>query len=228
MARTVASVTNNVRTLLRDRSLSDALFNSFEINYHVMAEAERLFQEIGIGASWELGIVTIVPDTYEYTITVTAGLVEQVIALRLASRNWPIQRITNDELEAMRRGPSVSKSYPQFAAMWEDSAQSIKLRVWPIPAQADTIDWLRSRAPVWDTNDIPGTSIPLSDPALRVLEMKVAKRLLLQCPADALNSRLSAKDLATQLDRDIADGIRLERSRLNRFKRTGRIALGDA
>jgi len=228
MGQSVATVVGNVRTLLRDRSLSDALFNSFEIRYHVMAEAERLFQEIGIGPSWETGVVSLVPDAYEYTLTVSAGLVEKVIAWRLQSRNWPIQRITNEELEAMRRGPSVSRSFPQYVAVFEDSSQSLKLRFWPIPSEADSVDWLRSRAPVWATPDPSATVIPLSDPALRVLEMKVVKRLLLQCPADALNSRLSAKDLATQLDRDIADGIRLERSRINRLKRTGRISLGDA
>lgn len=228
MGQSVATVVSNVRTLLRDRSLSDALFGSFEIRYHVVAEAERLFQEIGIGPAWEDGVVSIIPDTYEYTITASGGLVEQVMAWRLHSRNWPIQRITNEELEAMRRGPSVSKSFPQYVAVFEDSSQNLKLRFWPIPVEADSVDWLRSRAPVWASPDPSATVIPLSDPALRVLEMKVVKRLLLQCPADALNSRLSAKDLANQLDRDIADGIRLERSRINRLKRTGRIALGDA
>lgn len=227
MAKSVSQVVSDVRTLMRDRALSDALFNTFEITYHVCAEAERLFQEIGIGPSWEDGVISITPDTYEYSLPVSSGLLESVIAIRLHSRNWPIEKITNEELEAMRRGPSISKSFPMYVAMFESSDQSTKFRFWPIPSEADSIDWLRSKAPVWSASPLADT-IPLSDPAIRVLEMRVAKRLMLQIPQDALNNRLAAKDLIPQLDRDIADGIRLERSRINRLKRTGRMSRREA
>ena len=121
MSQTVGTVRDNVRTLMRDRSVSDSMMGSFELNYHIKVECGRLFQEIGLAPTWENGIINLVIGTFEYTITATAGLVNQIIVLRTHNRNWPLARITDDELESMQLGPSSSTPEALFFCRNEET-----------------------------------------------------------------------------------------------------------
>ena len=230
MARTVAEVRSGVRTYTRDRNAADSLLSPFEINHLIHGEAQRLFAEIGINPTWETGIVSVVSGTYEYTISVASGKanLSQVVALRLASRNWPIQRITDEQLESMRRGPSQASGFPLYAAIRESDSQTLKLRLWPTPNENDSIDWLRSWVPVWSTTTPDTDSIPLSDDAIRILEKRVAKAILSLLPDEQIAKRGISKEVVGLWDRDVAEGVRLERIRINSLKRTGMMARTQA
>lgn len=221
MSQTVATVTSNIRTLLRDRSASDALVGTFELKYHLKAEVERLFEELGLAPEWETGVVTLTPGTYEYTISNAGGLINQIVVVRAHNRNWPLARITDEELEAMRMGPSISSGPPQYIVMREKQDQSLFVRLWPVPSENDSLDWLRARYPASLTADTD--TIPLSEPGLRVLEKRVACSLLQLLPASELADRSVDPKVVGQWEKDIADGIRLERIRINSLKRTGRV-----
>lgn len=222
MSQTVATVVDHVRTLCRDRGVNDPALGTFEIKYHVKAEVEKLFQELGLAPQWENAITTLVVGTYEYTIAANGGLVNQIITVRTHNRNWPLTRITDDELESMRRGPSTTIGLPQFICLREQPDQSILVRLWPIPSEVDTLDWLRARYPTSLTADTD--SIPLSEPALRVLEKRVACTLLSMLPDTEVESNLiDGKAVIAKWSAEDANSIRLERIRINSLKRTGRV-----
>jgi hypothetical protein len=222
VSQTVATVVGNVRTLCRDRGVNDPALGTFEIKYHIKAEVEKLFQELGLAPEWETGVVTLVPGTYEYTIAGSGGLVNQIVTVRTHNRNRPLTRITDDELESMRRGPSTTIGLPEFICLREKQDQGIFVRLWPIPSEADTLDWLRARYPTSLTADTD--SIPLSEPALRVLEKRVACTLLSILPDSETQGNLIDRNaVISKWSAEDANSIRLERIRINSLKRTGRV-----
>ena len=228
MSTTIGTVRDRVRTKLRDRNASDAMMNSFEINNMIRTELPPLLQEIGLGPTWETSILTLTPNTYEYTIPVASGkaMLQQVQAFRLHSRNWPLARITNEELEAMRRGPSYSMGPPQAIVMWEDDSQQLRVRLWPVPSEADTVDWLRSWVPAY--TGIDSDSIPLSEGAVGVLIDRVVRACLLLLPDDVIANRQINRNYVSLLSSDIERGVKLERIRINSLKRTGRLTRSQA
>jgi hypothetical protein len=238
MSTNTGRVMDNVRSMLRDRDFSDLLFDTRELIYHAQAETQMLYQDIGISASWENAVLTLTPNVYEYTITkpsisgFVAAHLNQIIGVRLHSRQWPLTRMTDDELEALRRGPSVTLGPPQAIVFNEGSDQTMGVRLWPTPSEVDTIDWLRSWVPSFSdgynqTLNITD-SIFLSEAAVKVLEKRIARSIISSRMPDKLTERGVSPGYVKQLSEDIAEGTRLEKIRVNSLFRTGRISRGQA
>lgn len=226
MSTTLATVRDHVRTLLRDRNAGAAMVNTFELNRMIGDEAMRVASEIGLGPTWETGAIPIVVGIYEYVLSVPTSktYMTQLLNVRLASRNWPIQRITDEMLEGFRMGPSVSNGFPQYVSIREKDDQTLLFRFWPIPNQTDSVDLLRSWMPTLTADT---DTIPLSDFAISLLVKRVVRNALAMLSDDVTTNRQINRAYAQSLDKDIEEGTRLERIRINSLKRTGMIARGQ-
>lgn len=196
MSETLANVRKRVRLHLRDRNPAQPVFSSFEINSAIEVAMLDVASETKLGQEWVTGLaIGNSTDTYDLPGSVEYA---QVLVVRLASTQLPLDLITREQFERMRAGdtaPATAGSGdPQMYVPFESPAQVAKLQLWPWPKKADTLEILRSTLPTSLTSD--AATLPFDKLGVESVSMRAAGRLIASAADDVLAKLGLAREAA--------------------------------
>lgn len=235
MSQLVSTTKDKVRYLLRDRSPSDYVFSSDELDREIMSESMLVGSLLGLGPDWLTGKITLVIGSLnDYTLYETGAASDatnwQFFAIhyaRIAETGTTLPRVSWLEIQRAREGmiaSSTSRGDPTRFAIWETTAygtpqliesQAVKIRFDTIPSDARTIDFYRSLLP--DNRISDTTELPFSEPVLRGIEKTVAGNLLSKI-APALADKLGLdKSVAPQWQAEKLMAVVKEKERRSRL-----------
>jgi len=225
MAETRITCENNARILVDDLDPASYGVSNERLHEIVKHEAQRIARRVGLGEAWVSAAVSLDTTNRDFTLpaTVQYGNVQHLI---LDSRNWPLRKVPMETMNGHYMGfvPASSvKGVPYRYAMWEDTAQVVNIRIYPICAVADSLTiFTRNQQAVLaaDTD-----SIPFSNDLLRTLEKSVAVKMWKSMTAV---HRKVSPEFIQDLEMDAAEGMAQERIRMIRMKRTDNVALVEA
>ena len=217
MADTLLNVRRRVRLLTDDMDPNDYALDSDRLNTVIESRMHLMAQEVGLGASWVTGAVTLVASTWQYTLP-TSVQYERITAVQFAAQNWLLDRVTPTEMLALHDGAGTTSGDPTHYALFEDTSQQINLWVFPIPNAAGTLNALRAQVPAALSTD--ATNIPFGSPLLRALEKGAAVDAVLLMDEEARTERKATLDAAGKWDKEIARAIKLERVRIANLRRS--------
>ncbi len=101
MSDTRANVRRRIRLITDDMNPNSYALDSERLDTLIESRMHFIAQEVGLGPLWVASAVTLTTADYTYTLP-TSIEYQRVIALRLASQNWLMERITRLELLALR------------------------------------------------------------------------------------------------------------------------------
>lgn len=195
MSITRVQARTKVRTFMRDRDPADYIFSSPEINVHVESTMRTLAGQAKLGQEWTTLSVTDATDTYAMPGSVEYA---QVLEVRRQVDGHEVRIVSREVMQRLRDGDTASapsRGRPYWLTMWEDPSQSLKVRVFPWPDAAYTLDVLRSTLPAALATD--AAVIPFDSLLSDALCYQVASELLLSMPPEQAAKRLvDAKTLA--------------------------------
>ena len=200
MSQTLADVERRCRYHLRDRNPQAEAFSSPEYVHAIDANLRIVASQLLLGEALVTALVTLVPGTAAYTLTVSAQTVQSIRELKLQSSGMPVQIVAEPVFEAQRQGDTatnISRGDPLIAMFRESAAQLPEVVFWPTPAKADAVDGYRSLLPARFFNAGSGTltalpentTIPLDDEGFNALSYVTAADLFTRM-TDAERARL--------------------------------------
>lgn len=215
----------NARILIDDLDAAAYGVTSERLHEIVKHEAQRVARAVGLGAAWVSNALTLTTGTRDYTFS-TSFQYASISHLILDSRNWILQRVPLDVINASYQGFAPfgnAKGVPYRYAMWEDSNQTVNVRIWPSAVENDTVTAFLSKQQIVLAAD--SDNLPFSNDLLRAVEKAVAVKMWKSMPEP---KRHVSPEFVKDLEMESADGISQERIRLNRLKRTSAMALTEA
>lgn len=150
MSGTVATEIGLLRRLLQDRKPSDYVIPTTRLEELMNAAIDDLTGPDGMGMgkfttdAW----LTTVIGTDVYTVAlptfgnsdVSAPSLQHLDELVGTDLNWPIQKISREEMNVRKSGPGKRSGHPvTHFCIWEDTAQALQIRLDPYPTRVDTL-----------------------------------------------------------------------------------------
>lgn len=214
MSATLAAIRARVRFHLRDRDLHDAAFSTFEVDDAINSALKVLGSRLRLGLDWVSNALSISNAADTYTLPGT-NQYKQVIAFRLVSEQTVIPVIPRGEFDAYREGatnPSVNGTGdPEYATVWEDTAQATKVQFYPWPKDADTVDMLRTTLPA--ALATASATAPFDDLGVEALCFRAAAYLLGKSSDDILSKLRLSRESAAMYNANAEEAIRESRYR---------------
>lgn len=217
MADTLANVRRRVRLLSDDMDPNHYAMDSDRLNTVIESRMHLMAQECGMGATWVTGAVTLTAGDFTYTLPTTVEY-QRVMAVRLNSQTWLMERITHTELLALQDGAGDAQGDPTHYAFYEDTSQQVNIWVYPTPNASDTLDIQRAAVPSALSTD--ATNIPFSAPLLRALEKSAAMDAILLMDADEQARRKVTLQQAPKWEREVLRAMKLEKVRFGNLRRS--------
>lgn len=218
-----------VRRLLKDRSPADYVFPTTQLEELTNLAIDELSEEMGMGnletSAWVSLSVGV--DTYAVTLPSLFGQavpsIQHLHSLTTTNLNWPMQKLTREEMLDRKSGPSKRQGTPTtHYAIWEGPDQSLELMVDPYPTVADALNaiWQPIHRRVDSFYD---STLMFSKRGLSALRLRVCAMALATAGQEALKRLDFPSDLADKW-RAESSGIALdEYARLNEGHRVGHI-----
>lgn len=220
MSSTLGAVRSQVRYHLKDRNHTDYSFSSWDVDRAIESVMRPMANRLRMGEEVVTGAIVISNATDTYTLP-GAQAYAQVIRLRLGSTNEWIPVIDRGEFDRWREGitnPSTNgKADPEFATVWEDASQVVRVQFYPWPRKADTVDMIRSLLPSALTTD--ASVIPFDDIAVEALSLEVAAYLAGKSSPEVLG-KLGLNETAASIFHAKAEEA-IRESRVRRFRMAG-------
>jgi hypothetical protein len=166
-------IENNIRLLTNDVDPSAYAISDSNLHGMVSAGMQHMAARTFLPQE-EVLTLTMVPGTYDYTLTGISGDIRRIIR---NSDGVELGQMTMEQLNARyRQGSSnpAEADAPTDFAPFETSAQVSRIRVGPTPVVSDSLDVYYGVIPSALTDD--ASLIPFSEPLLRALERAVAAR----------------------------------------------------
>lgn len=214
MSETRAVVREEIRLMLGDTSSSDSSFSNEQINRAIQRHMRLIGNEVLQGQAWVTSAITTVAGTSDYTFP--SGVeYAQILTLKLQPYNAVLRPVTLEWIELSRQGTTLGQGVPYTYAIWEDTSQTVNLRLWPVPNAVYTIDLERSIIPAALTAET--STLPFSENLITALEYRVAGELLAHAD-DNVMKQLGIGPMLIQSYQQTADrAMRKERERLSRL-----------
>ena len=212
------TVVTNVRAILREDQTGRPVFETAELRMAINRHVALVAKELGLGTSWDTSMVTLVTGTTDYTLP-GASEYERVVALKYTSDGVPLDIVSLAEILAAREG-ATAQGRPYRCCLRPTDTQTVVLMTDSNPTEGEDIDGLISLVPDrWDASDATAPTIPFSEAAARVLELRVAESVVETAGAEKRNA-LAISDSAPAKWRKEADSLlHQEQLTIIRFKR---------
>jgi hypothetical protein len=211
---TLSVLRGNIRWLLNDTSPSDRVFSTPLVNRIIENELPIFSQRLGLQPEWVVPFITVAAGVADYVITPATGKTHgNIEVLRLNSTGWLPTRVTQEEMTAMRVAPPGGIPQGQTTAWtaWEGPDQVLRVRLYPIPAVADSIDAYRSALPATLTSD--ATVLPFNVDQQHAMEKWVGVCLLGRATEEDYGKLRLAPDYKSQLAAECEEAAKQSRAR---------------
>ena len=140
-----------VRRLIGDRKPSDYVIATTRLEEIMNAAIDELAgpDGMGMGKFTTASFITTAVGTDMYTVSlptfgsadVTAPSLSHLDSLVGNDLNWPIQKVSRDEMYVRKSGPGKRSGHPvTHFCIWEDTAQHLLIRLDPYPTKVDTLE----------------------------------------------------------------------------------------
>ena len=220
MPDTVLNSRRRIRLLVDDLNMNQYAIDSPRLTIIMENRMHLTAAEVGLGNVWVTSAVTLAANDYEYTLP-TSVQYNRVMALRLTSQEWLLERVTPAEFLALQDGSGEEANDPTHYALFEDTSQQVNIWLHPTPAGVDTLDVLRSQVPAALSTD--ATNISFSDPLLRAFEKSCAIDAVLLMDEEERAKRKAVLDQVGRWDQEVKRALSLERVRIGNLRRSDRI-----
>lgn len=210
MSGTLGTSRNRVRVLIHDTLTGNLAVSDERLNQMIDSANLQVGNVLGYSDTWLTSAVTLVAGTTEYSFT--AGEYQTLTILRRASDKRMLRKQTMRDLEALRDGAATdTRGSVTDYALYETTGQLIKLRVYPTPSAADTLDAFVSTTVTALSAD--SDAIPHSRGGVQALEYMVAAECVgSMTPEDLMDRHLSPATAAIYAKRS-ADLLAMEKER---------------
>jgi len=221
---TLLLLRNNVRWLLNDTSPSDPVFSTPLMNRIIENELPIFAQRLGLQPEWVVPFIPVVAGVADYTITPAAGKTHgDILMLRLNSTGWIPDRVTQAEMTALRIAPPGAIPQGQTTAWtaWESPDQVLHVRLYPVPAVADSLAAFRSSLPASLTADT--TTLPFNVDQQHALEKWIGVCLLGRATEEDHAKLRLDPGYKAQLAAECEDAVHQSRGRQMQNERTSSV-----
>lgn len=181
MSATLLATRTNIQTRLRAPLGGNPLATTDEIDLAINDALLEIAGMDGVGRTWTTSLITLVTETYEYSV---ASEYYSLEALRCQIDDSIVEKVSPERLQAERRG-NTQGGLPIFFSLEESTAQALKIWVTPTPGTNDNgrlLDGLVQVVPSSVSAD--SDTIPLGRHALKALELRAAAALISAVPQD--------------------------------------------
>ena len=228
MSQTLAQTLVRVRILLKDPNppAGGTVLAVTDVDaYHTLMDlAQIMAPDLGLGRGWVSAWIAI-SDTESSDFSPAVGIeYETILELVRASDHWPLERVSNTEMEMLRRGTMIpfGPKVTHYTILEKTSGANevVTIRVHPRPTAADSLDALLEEIPTAAYAD--ATVLPFSHDALRGLEREAAIDLALGMLAEDFDDHGLSKDLLARWEREAAASRQNASNRRRRQRRAPR------
>lgn len=189
------------------------------IRQKVNVQVSRMSAELGLGTAWVTSAITTATNTRDYTLS-TASEYARVLDLVYESNNWPLTKISLDEVLDRRIGQAVSTGRQLLYAVTVSPTQEVQILFVGYPTAVENIKALVSLEPSsWPKGPATPPTIPFSQRSLRALELSVAASCIEAAGEDKMVALRLDKSAPAQWKAEAAELERLERLVIIRLKR---------
>lgn len=220
MIQTVGTTKRNIRQLTNDTQPGRYACSGERMLQLIDAHLQLLTDELNYADTWTTGAVSYAAGTSEYALP--AGEYRVVSEVKRHSDGVLLARRAWDVVDAMNQSQSPIQGNPTDYALYEDTALTSRIKLFPTPNTSGTLDMFFSVAPsalTWDDT----TAIGLSTAAMRLLEARVAAEIVAGLtPKQADELKMGPGAAAAFSDRAKAL-LAQEKERTNAIRRTDRI-----
>lgn len=230
MSGTLSATRKRVRTILRDLDRAAYAFATPDVDSEINDAVTDMASRLRLGETWTTGLVTLVSGTDLYTLSGSAEY-GSVVRLRLASTGNEIPILSAQEFEAYRQGQTVAvpaSGTPVAAMLYESPTQTTRLRVWPTPNAADTLDAFFTVMPLGTSLTADASTIPFDTLGLSALAHEVAGRLSAKVTAEVLAQIGLSANAASVFFGKARDDVHASLVRRARQAGNGRVRRGRA
>lgn len=225
MSETRLVCETNARILVDDLDNNNYGVSAERLHEIVKHEAQRIARRVGLGEAWVSAAISLDTTNRDFTLPTTVQYAN-VQHLILDSRNWPMRKVPMETMNGHYMGfvpPSSVKGVPYRYTMWEDTTNTVNIRIFPIAAVADSITiFTRNQQAVLSAD---ADLIPFSHDLLRTLEKSLAVKMWKSMSPD---HRKVGPELIADFATEVEEGMAQERVRLIRMKRTDNVSLVEA
>jgi hypothetical protein len=221
MASTLAKARNALRWRLRDVTVADRAFSTFELNEIIQTNARYVAGQIPLGMAWVSVTLTEGADTVALPSTVEY---ECVLEVRRSSDGVTLTKRTPEEMTKMFwsgvLAANATHADPTDYCLLESEAQVVTMRFQAPAKSTDAVDVLRRVLPsdlVADTTAIPFSMLAIE----AVIDLSATEALMKMTPEMLAARKLSASVGSLWGPRAEAN-IRRETERLHQQRGVGR------
>lgn len=215
------SMIDQARWLLNDRGASDYLASYDRMKNLVHQQAHAIIARVGMPLIKTTLAVT--PGTQDYILD--SGKTNLTLVSVINGNNLPLERCSWQSMDGLNWWGNKALGWPRVYATYEDTSNQTVVRLWPSPVQADTMTVMYTEAVAAMTTASDGFTLPVSDSLALLVAKSAALEILLATDAEILRKRGFSKDISSRWYRDIEQGVKDERIRIARMKRSPNIEL---